>query len=76
MKYNEVRLTNLKTWEECDAAVEAIENDYVNIQGGLKAWDSGYQTHLLPSAQKKIDAINRKGDRLAEATGMYDEYDD
>ena len=60
-----IRLADLKTWEDCKAAIEAIEGDYVNIQGGLKAWCSGRQTFLTTTAQRKVDAIERKKDRLA-----------
>ncbi len=64
MHYSNVKLSNLNTIEACQNAIDAIENDYQNIAGGFKAWNSGYQTELTKAAQNKIEAIQRKEDKL------------
>lgn len=66
MKYNQVELKDLKTSAECDEMVEKIENDYRNYQGGLERWHSGYETKLLTSAKKKVEAIQKRASRLHE----------
>ena len=73
MKFSRVVIADLKTMEECDQAVESIENDYKNIYGGISAWNSGYNTYLLEGAKKKIEAIQRKNDRLWNKM-IKDEY--
>lgn len=45
-------------------AIDSIENDYSNTVGGYKAWTSGYTTYLTKTAEKKIEAINERFDRL------------
>ncbi len=64
MKYTDVQLANLKTYEDCDKAIDSIENDYHNVIGGFKAWNSGKQTYLLKGAETKIQAIKNKQERL------------
>lgn len=64
MKYSSVRLSDLVTWEDHDEAIAGIEGDYLNVVGGLDAWLSGRETHLLESAKKKIEAIRARQYRL------------
>ena len=64
MKASEVRLRDLTGWDACDKAIEDIENDWRNYVGGLARWNSGWETHLTDTAQRKIEAIARKGDRF------------
>jgi hypothetical protein len=44
----------------------SIEHNADNIVGGLKAWNSGGQTHLKPAAQRKLDKINAQLDALLD----------
>lgn len=64
MKASDVRIADLETWDDCYDAIEEIETDYQNDRGGIQAWNSGLQTQLTASAEKKIAAIRRKMDRL------------
>lgn len=73
MLYSNVMLSNLKTYEDCDKAIDLIESDYHNVIGGFKAWNSGKQTFLLKSAEVKINAIKNKQERLF-INGLKDSY--
>lgn len=73
MKYSRIAIVDLKTMEQCDEAIESIDNDFQNIVGGIKAWNSGYASDLLTGAQNKIDAIKRKHDLLF-AKWIKDQY--
>ncbi|HCE4999455.1 TPA: hypothetical protein NGW16_004191 [Vibrio parahaemolyticus] len=76
MLYSNVLLSNLKTYDECDKAIDSIESDYHNVVGGFKSWNSGKQTFLLKGAETKIKAIKNKQDRLF-INGLkksYEEY--
>lgn len=64
MRFSNVAVADLKTIEDCDTAVSRIENDYNNYQGGLRAWNSGYEVHPLAGAKKKLEAIQRKNDAI------------
>lgn len=64
MKYTNVMLRDLVTFEDHEEAIEAIENDYHNVIGGIDAWISGRETFLLEGAKKKIEAIKARMDRL------------
>ncbi|MCP4985720.1 MAG: hypothetical protein GY928_06490 [Colwellia sp.] len=64
MKYTRIAIVDLKTIEQCDNAIDSIENDYQNVVGGFSAWNSGYASDLLSGATKKIEAIQRKSDKL------------
>jgi len=66
MKASAVKLASLKTPADCSEAMESIADDHRNISGGLKAFNSGYQTYLTVEAQRKLDAISRKFDKLTE----------
>ena len=65
MRASEVRVRELKTVCECFDAIESIEEDYRNIEGGLKAWNSGYQTFMTQTAKKKLEAIERRINKLS-----------
>ena len=45
---------------ELEKQILKIEMDPCNICGGMKAWSSGMQTYLKPSAEKKVAALNKK----------------
>lgn len=64
MKHTEIKLSNLKDVSACYEAVESIEADYRNYQGGITAWNSGRETHLLAGAKAKIKAINAKASKF------------
>lgn len=64
MHYSQVSLTDLKTYEDCDKAIESIESDHTNVIGGFKAWNSGYKIYYLESAKKKIKAIENRQERI------------
>lgn len=71
MKASDVKISDLKHCSDCYDAIESIEMDHRNVVGGLKAFNSGYETHLTRSAELKIDAINRKLDKLSEKLEDY-----
>lgn len=60
MKHNQIYLKDLKTVGDCYDAVDSIESDYSNYQGGLTRWLSGYETILTAGAKAKIKAIRAK----------------
>lgn len=62
MKASQVKLADLKTYDDCQDAIDNIENDYLNVVGGIKAWVSGNQTYLTEAAKNKIAAIERKAE--------------
>jgi len=64
MKYTNVMLRDLETFEDHDEAIQSIENDYHNVVGGMDAWLSGHETYLLEGAKKKIESIRARMDRL------------
>ena len=64
MKYTNVRLSDLNSFDECEEAISEIQNDYLNVQGGIDAWCSGWDTELLEGAKKKIEAIRKRQYRL------------
>lgn len=66
MHYTMISLTSLKTYEDCDRAIQSIENDHRNVIGGSRSWFSGYATELLKGAEKKIQAIEKRQSRLFE----------
>lgn len=70
MKHTMISVRDLTTYDQCAAALDAIEGDYNNYQGGLSRWLSGYQTTLTAGAKKKVEAITRKMDKLTDG---YDE---
>jgi hypothetical protein len=52
---------------ELEAAALRIQHNPDNIIGGLKAYNAGYETHLKPAAQRKLNQINREMDILLNA---------
>ncbi len=64
MKYTNVRLSDLNSFDECEEAISEIQNDYLNVVGGVDAWCSGWDTELLEGAKKKIEKIKARRDRL------------
>jgi hypothetical protein len=61
MHYSEIILSELQTYEACDEACDRIWNDGVNLKP-----NTGYTSdlQLLASAQKKVEAIQRRGEKL------------
>jgi hypothetical protein len=51
-------MTRMDRINELEAAALRIQRNPDNIIGGLKAFNSGYETHLKPAAQRKLDKIN------------------
>ena len=62
----EIKIAELNTWVECYDAVRAIGADPRNVKGGMRAWCSGYETELTAAAQRKVEAIERKMEKLEE----------
>jgi len=62
MKHTDIKLRELKTYEDCDAAITNIEMDFRNSCGTLAQWNSGHVTTLKTSAEKKIEKIRAKMD--------------
>ena len=60
MKASNISVSQLASYEACYYAIEAIEADWLNILGGLRAWNSGYTTYLTKAAEKKIAAIKAR----------------
>jgi len=63
MKASSIKINEIETASEAYDIIEEIENDYLNVVGGMKAWDSGYETYLTKSAENKIAAIYRMVDK-------------
>ena len=61
-----ISVRDLKTYDQCMTALDAIEGDYTNYEGGLSRWLSGYKTTLTAGAKKKVDAIMKKMDKLTD----------
>lgn len=76
IRYQDVKVGELKTWDELNAARSAIESHPDNVVGGLKAWDSGQATELKPAAQKKIAQLEARMSKIAEAEGAAEEIAD
>lgn len=72
MRADRIKLSDLKTWQDCCNAITCIETDYVNVVGGLRAWNSCRETKLTKTAQQKIDAIERKLEQLDASNGCQD----
>ena len=51
---------------ELEASIARIEHNPDNVVGGLKAWNSGKQTFLKPSAQRTLDKLNAQLDALLD----------
>ena len=66
MKASTVKVNELEDGFACSEAIRSIEMDYRNIIGGIKAATSGERTYLTRTAEQKIEAINRRLNKLAE----------
>jgi len=64
MKYQDVKISNLRSWTDCHDAIWAIENDWRNVKGGFGAWSSGRATYLLKAAERKIALIESRMDKF------------
>ncbi len=64
MEENIIKLSDLESFDDCEAAIVAIERDPLNYYGNLKHWYSGYVTILKEGPKKKIAAIQRKQNRF------------
>ena len=60
MRYQNVKLAELKTVADHTEAIDKIENDKQNSDGD---WYSGGPTFLKPAAAKKIKSIWRQFDK-------------
>ena len=76
MRFSDILIANLKTTTECDQAIESIRDDYRNVVGGFKSWNSGSESRLLAGAENKIRAIEIKYDKLFKLNckRQYDAY--
>lgn len=61
----DIKVNEIKTADECFDLIDKIRGDYRNVVGGMKAWYSGRNTELTPSAKKKIDALEKRIDVLS-----------
>ena len=70
-------MTRLERIAELNKSILRIEHDYTNVIGGLKAWDSGRETFLKPSAQKKLNRLITELDKLQDEIieEMYSKVD-
>ncbi len=66
MKASVIKLADLKDFSDCIAAIDKIENDYRNYEGGIGRWTSGKECFLKAGAKTKIDAINKKANSLPD----------
>lgn len=76
IRYQDVKVGELKTWDELNAARNAIESHPDNVVGGLKAWDSGQATELKPAAQRKVAQLEARMSKIAEAEDAAEEIAD
>ncbi len=67
MRATRVALKDLKTEADHWDTIDKIERDYHNTQGGWEAWNSGRETFLTTTAEKKIKAITARIYRLFPA---------
>ncbi len=73
MRYQDVKVGQLKTWGELNAAREAIERHPDNVVGGLEAWDSGASVDLKPAAKRKMAQLQSRMDKIAAAEEAAEE---
>lgn len=64
MKASDVNVMGMTSSSQCHQFIENIWNDSRNIQGGAVAFMSGKQTFLTKTAQKKVEALERKAEQL------------
>ena len=70
-------MTRQEKIAELNRSILRIQHDYTQVIGGLKAWDSGRETVLKPSAQKKLDRLIAELDKLQDEIieEMYSKVD-
>jgi hypothetical protein len=61
----------LEQVNELEIRIKIIEASPASYIGGSKSYFSGSQTHLKPDAQKKVDALNKKIEKLLD---LVDEH--
>ena len=64
MKASTVKIYTLRTLEQCNTAIEHINNDPINIVGGMNQWMSDQPSTLIQGAIRKIARIERRIKRL------------
>ncbi len=64
MNARKIRLSKLKTFDECEIAIRAIGNDHVNYYVNLKHWYSEHVTIIKKGPEKKIATIQRKQNKF------------
>ncbi len=60
MKASEVSVNGMNSASDCYSMIDRIWMDSRNCQGGAVAFMSGKTTYLTVSAQKKVDALERR----------------
>ncbi len=66
-RIEDIKLSDLTDYETCMEARDGIYDEPRNVVGGMAAWCSGFATDLTSAAQRKVDAIERKMEKLADA---------
>jgi len=59
--------TVAKQIADLERQIAIIEHTATNYIGGDKAYHSGRQTFLKPTAQRKVDSLNAKLDALLDS---------
>jgi len=59
-----VRISTLKTVNECNEAIEAIENNSSSYKGGIVGSLAELQDRMKPQASDKIERINWRAEKL------------
>lgn len=57
-----IDLKTLKSFDDCERAINSIKNDPNNIVGGLKAYNSGARVTFKTAAANKMKAIEKLQD--------------
>lgn len=60
MRASEISVASMKSSSDCYSAIDKIWRDPRNCLGGISAFMSGKQTFLTGTAQKKVQALERK----------------
>lgn len=56
---------------ELEMKIRIIEASPASYIGGSKSYFSGYTTYLKPAAQKKVDALNKKIEKLLDSVAEH-----
>lgn len=59
-------MTTVEQIKFIELEIARIEHNPDSVIGGLKAWNSGKQTFLKPSAQRTLDKLNAQLDALLD----------